>query len=157
MKDMDHLDMKILAVIQQDNRLTHDELAAQVNLSSSAVRRRLRRLREDGVILKDVAILNPASFGISVIVSIRLASETHSIYEAFKKRMLAAVEVAQCYTVSGEADFIVIAHLKDLPSYERWMDEYVLSDPSVQRADTNIVYSRIKYETAINLGADSEA
>jgi len=151
MNTIDQIDRKILKIVQHDNRLSNDELAEKVNLSSSAVRRRLRRLRECGVILKEVAILEPASFGISVIVSIRLASETHSIYEAFKQRMLAAQEVAQCYTVSGEADLIVIAHLKDLPSYERWMDEHVLSDDSVQRADTNIVYSRIKYETAIHI------
>ena len=151
MAELDQPDRRILAIIQQDNRLTYDQIAERVNLSPSAVRRRLQRLRADGVIMKDVSILNPASFGITVIVSIRLESETHAIYENFKRQMLAAPEVAQCYTVSGEADFIVIAHLKDLPSYEKWMGEYVISDPSVQRADTNIVYSRVKYETAIHL------
>ena len=59
--------------------------------------------------------------------------------------------VAQCYAVSGETDFIVIAHFEDLPSYEQWIDRHILSDDSVQRSDTNIVYSRVKYETAVNV------
>lgn len=63
--------------------------------------------------------------------------------------MLDAPEVAQCYTVSGDVDFIVVAHFRDLAHYELWIDEYILSDDTVQRSDTNIVYSRIKYETAV--------
>lgn len=148
---MDKLDRKLLSIVQRNNRLSYEQLANEVDISPSAVRRRLTRLREDGVIIADVALLDPGPSTVTVITSIRMMNETHRTYEAFKKKMKKAVEVAQCYTVSGEADFFVVAHFSDLPSYEKWIDRYILSDDSVQRSDTNIVYSRIKYETAINI------
>lgn len=148
---MDDFDKKILAIVQRNNRLTHEQIGEQLNMSSSAVRRRLNRLRKDGVIIADVAIVDPQRSQVTIITSIRLARETRSIYEAFKTRMKACPEVAQCYTVSGEADFIMVAHFPDLQSYEAWIDTHILSDDSVQRSATNIVYSRVKFETAVSV------
>lgn len=148
---MDESDRKILTIVQRNNRLTHEQISDQINISPSAVRRRLTRLRQEGVIVADVALLKPGKHSITAITSVRLVNETHKIYESFKKKMKGAVEVAQCYTVSGETDFIIVAHFSDLPSYEKWIDRYILSDDSVQRSDTNIVYSCVKYETAINV------
>lgn len=147
--DLDDFDRALLRIVQRDNRLTHDRLADAVGLSPSAVRRRLARLRSQRIIAGDVALVDPARTGVTVITSIRMAEESRSTYEGFKSQMLNAPEVSQCYTVSGEVDFIVVAHLRDLPSYERWIDQYILSNDSVQRSDTNIVYSRVKYTTEI--------
>lgn len=146
---MDDFDRKLLEIVQRDCGLTHAQLAESINLSASAVRRRLARLRESGVIIAEVSLVNPAKLSVTVITSVRFDKETRSTYSCFKKRMLDAPEVAQCYTVSGDVDFIVVAHFRDLAHYELWIDEYILSDDTVQRSDTNIVYSRIKYETAV--------
>ncbi len=153
MAELDRFDHSILTLMQQHNLTSHEELGLRVGLSASAVRRRLKLLRESGVIAADVSIINPEKVGISVIVSIRFEKESHATYEAFKSQMKALPEVAQCYTVSGETDFIVIGHFADLPSYEVWIGEYLLSNPAIARSDTNIVYSRVKFSTAILTGA----
>lgn len=151
MIDLDSNDRKLLTLVQQDNRLSYDSIAERLNMSASAVRRRLKRLRDEKVIVADVSIVNPGKRLVTVITAIRLLNETHAVYEAFKRKMIKCPEVAQCYTVSGEADFIVIAHFDDLPSYEEWIDKNILSNDAVQRSDTNIVYSRVKYETAVHV------
>ncbi len=146
---MDDFDRKILNLVQRNNRLTHEQLGEKVGISPSAVRRRLSRLRSEGVIMGDVSLLDPRRRVVTVITSIRMLTETRAVYEAFKHKMKNAREVAQCYTVSGEADFIVIAHFDSIGGYEEWIDAYILSDDSVQRSETNVVYSCIKYDTAI--------
>ena len=146
---MDDFDRKLLALVQRDNRQTNEALGAQVGLSATAVRRRLARLRDDGVIIGDVSLVDPAKLGITVIIRIRLEKESHATYEALKARLHAAEEVAQAYTVSGPEDFVVIAHLPDLPSYDDWIQEHLLSDDSLARSDTNIVYRRVKHTTAV--------
>ena len=148
---MDSFDAKILAIVQRNNRLTHEQIGKKLNASASAVRRRLNRLRANGVIVADVSIVNPGKSRVTVITSIRLSQETRKVYETFQSKMEACEEVAQCYTVSGAADFIVIGHFIDLPSYEAWIDKYIHGDDNVQRSDTNVVYSRVKFETAISV------
>lgn len=149
--ELDEHDRRLLGLVQRNNRQSYDALAAQVHLSPSAVRRRLNRLRNEGVIVGDVALINPAHALVTVITSIRLLNETTGVYRSFKQRMLNSKEVSQCYTVSGEADFIVIGHFANLAGYEAWIDQHILNNDDVQRSDTNIVYSTTKFDTAIDV------
>lgn len=149
MDRMDHFDRKLLALLQDNNRLGYDELGARVSLSPTAVRRRAKALRESGVISKDVSLLDPAKLGVTVIVSVRMEKESHATYAAFRSRMEELPEVSQCYAVSGEVDFILVAHMPNLAAWDAWIDEHLLSDDAIARSTTNIVTSRIKYETAI--------
>lgn len=71
--------------------------------------------------------------------------------------MKAAPEVRQCYTVSGEVDFIVIAHFEDLPAYEDWVADNFLSNRAIARTTTNVVYRRVKFDTAIPVQAERRA
>lgn len=154
MASLDSFDRRILALLQRDNQRTFTAIGEAVGLSPSAVRRRVDRLRRDKVIAGDVSLVNPETLGITVIISVRFEKESHATYEAFKKQMRSLPEVAQCYTVSGDVDFIVIAHLPDLPSYDDWIGRHLLSNAALARSDTNIVYSRVKFETAIPVGED---
>lgn len=149
MAELDSFDQRILDLLQRNNQRTFAAVGEAVGLSATAVRRRVARLREEGVIIADVSLVDPAKLGITVIVSVRFEKESHATYEAFKKQMRDLQEVAQCYTVSGDVDFVVIAHLPDLPSYDEWIGAHLLSNPAIARSDTNIVYSRVKYQTAI--------
>ena len=151
---MDEFDRHLLALVQRDNRKTHEALGEAIGLSPTAVRRRLRRLRDDGVIVADVSLVDPQTLGITVIIRVRLEKESHATYEAFKQRMVAAEEVSQVYTVSGPEDLIVIAHLPSLPDYDEWIGQNLLSDDNLARSDTNIVYNRVKYETAVAVGCE---
>lgn len=146
---VDRQDSRILALVQQNNRRSCDDLADELNMSASAVRRRLAKLRENGVISRDVSIVDPGARLITVITSIRVLNETRGIYAQFKELIESTKEVAQCYTVSGDSDFVIIAHFANLPAYEEWIESIILDNDDFQRSDTKIVYSRLKYETAI--------
>lgn len=146
---MDNFDRKLLALVQHNNLHTNEALAATIGLSPSAVRRRLKQLRAAGVIIADVALVDPARLGVTVIVSVRMAEESQTSYAGFKARMLADPAISQCYTVAGPVDFMVIGHFPTLADYERWIDLNILAEPSIARSDTAIVYSRIKFQTVI--------
>lgn len=135
--------------MQRDNRLTHNALGERVGLSPSAVRRRLARLRETGVITADVSLVAPRAAGETVIVGVRMEKESAASYAAFKARMRLCPEVTQCYSVSGEVDFILVVHIPDMERYDAWIAEHLLSDPDIARSTAHIVYSRVKYETAL--------
>lgn len=146
---MDEFDRRILAHLQQDNRQTQSTIGQLVGLSSSAVRRRIEKLRKDGIITGDVSLIDPDRVGITVITSVRFEHEDRKVYDRFEKLMRNAPEVSQCYMVSGDVEFVLIAHMRDLAHYEEWMAQYLLDEPFIQRAHTNIVYKRIKYQTAV--------
>lgn len=146
---MDAFDQALLAEIQTDCSRTHTALGAAVNLSESAVRRRLARLKEAGVIEREVALVDPGKLGVTVVIEVRMKDETPISYARFKRAMAARPEVSQVYTVSGEVDFLVIAHMADLETYDRWLNDVLIADDSLQRTDTMIVYSRVKFDPAV--------
>ncbi|MFK7954731.1 MAG: Lrp/AsnC family transcriptional regulator [Lysobacterales bacterium] len=146
---LDRHDQRLLDLLQQNNQQTYQQLGDQLGLSDTAMRRRARRLRADGVISADVSLVDPAKLGVTVIVSIRFEKESHETYAAFKKQMAACKPVSQCYTVSGEVDFMLIAHFQDLEKYDAWVGNNILNNPNIARSTTNVVYTRVKFDTAI--------
>lgn len=147
--ELDDFDRKILRLVQADNRRTNTDIAEAVHLSEPSVRRRLDRLRKTGVIRADVALLDRARLGVTLIVTITFKDDSPEAYQAFGDRMRAEACVSECYSIAGPADFVVIAHAPNLPDFERWAHEAIMSDPAIRRYDTAVVYSTIKYETAI--------
>src|SRR6267142_898028 len=107
---LDQYDKHLLRLLQQNNRLTSDELAQQVGLSPSAVQRRLKRLRDEKVIEADISIISPlvAGIGLTCVVEIALVSDGSQSLEKFKSSILPCNEVMQCYYVTGTFDFIMI-------------------------------------------------
>jgi len=146
---LDGFDRKLLREVQRDNLRSQSELGEVVGLSPSAVRRRLKRLREAGVILSDVSLIAPSTIGETVIIGVRMEKESAASYARFKSRMLDCPEVSQCYSVSGEVDFVIVAHMENMEAYDGWIAEHLLSDAAIARSTTNIVYSRVKFETAL--------
>ena len=146
---MDAFDRHLLRLLQHDNRQSFDALGEQVGLSPTAVRRRVQRLRDTGVIRADVALLDASRVGITVITSIRFEKESTATYDAFKRRMKAEPRIAQCYTVTGDVDVILIGHFSDLGAYEQWVADALLTDPAVARSTANVVYRTVKFDTAI--------
>jgi len=71
--------------------------------------------------------------------------------------MRAAPAIAQCYTVTGDIDVILIGHFPDLADYECWVADELLSDPAVARSTANVVYRTVKYDTAVAIADASRA
>ncbi|HEX9931111.1 MAG TPA: Lrp/AsnC family transcriptional regulator [Pyrinomonadaceae bacterium] len=150
---MDLFDKKILAIVQQNNQLSADKIAEQVNLSASAVQRRLKRLRKDGIIEADVAIISPQASGrlLTIIVEVTLEQERliSSVLDEFKKLVLNTPEVMQCYHVTGNADFILIIAAKDMQDYEALTRRLFIDNRSVRRFQTSVVVSRVKSRSTV--------
>ena len=143
---MDNLDLKLLDLIQVNNRLTADQLSEHVCLSSSACQRRLKRLREDGVIESEVAIISPAKVGrrLTMIVEVTLERERPDIIDKFKKLMINTPEVQQCYYVTGNVDLIVILTVQDIEDYDDFSKRFFFDDSNIRRFNTLVVTDRIK-------------
>ena len=144
--NLDEFDLKILDIVQHNNRLTAEEIAEKAYLSPSAVQRRLRRLRSNGVIQADVAIIDPEAIGRSLIaiVEVVLEREKAHILAEFKELMLNASEVMQCYYITGEADFVIIMTAKNMQDYDAFARRFFSENPYVKRFRTSIVISRVK-------------
>jgi Lrp/AsnC family leucine-responsive transcriptional regulator len=152
---MDSFDVKILNIVQRDNRLSAEKIAAQVGLSPSAVQRRLKRLRADGIIEADVAIISPEAAGrrLTAIVEVTVEQERPlmRVLEEFKRLARAAPEVMQCYHVTGNADFILVVTARDMQEYEAFTRRLFVENPNIRRFHTSIVVSRVKSGMMIQL------
>ena len=152
---MDALDVRILNIIQRDNRLSTEKIALIVGSSPSAVQRRLKRLREEGIIEAELAIVSPEAVGLTVtaIVGVIIDKERPLVatVSKFKELMLNTPEVMQCYDVTGEFDFIVVVTAGDMPQYDSISRRLFEGNSIVSRYKTALVLKRIKSQTAIPL------
>jgi len=143
---LDNFDSKILALMQQSNRITSDQIAEQIGLSPAAVQRRLKRLREQKMIHADVSIINPKAVGIEVtlVVQVTLEREQANLLDNFKKEMRSNTAVQQCYYVTGSTDFILIVTAKSMKDYEDFTNEVFFNNPNIRNFQTNVVMDPVK-------------
>lgn len=148
---LDELDIRILEQLQTDASLTNHELALRVHASAPTCLRRVRRLRETGVIEKEVAIVDPDKLEstLTAIIEITLDVQTAENMEAFEKRAVAEPAILQCYRVSQGPDFIVIAQVADMPAYHAMAHRAFTSDANVRNVRTFFSIHRSKFETRI--------
>ena len=148
---IDKFDRRILEVLQSDNRITNVRLAERVSLSPPSCLRRVRNLRDQGIIERDVAIVNPASVGqtLTVIVEISLEREKADLVEDFRKSMKGFREVMSCYMVSGEVDFVLVVLVSDIQKYHEFTKRAFYSNQNVRHFRSLIVMEQIKHETKV--------
>jgi Lrp/AsnC family leucine-responsive transcriptional regulator len=146
MHSLDEYDRKLLRLLQENNRRTAQELGDMVNLSTSAVQRRLMRLREDKIIEADVSIISPAVAGsvITCIVDVILVDGNSKAIEKFKAIMRKCNEVMQCYFVTGTYDFIIIVNAKDMLHYETFAKKWLMDNPNVKHFYTHVIMDKVK-------------
>ncbi|WP_421779656.1 Lrp/AsnC family transcriptional regulator [Kiloniella litopenaei] len=148
---MDSFDYKILFLVQKDSRMTAEKISSEIGLSPAAVQKRLRRLKDSGVIRAEVALLDPKKMGhpMTVITEVSLERENLNVLDGFKKRMRQAEEVQQCYYTTGEADFIIVLLVRDIQHYEKFTREYFFGNAEVSKFKTNIVMDSVKVGMSI--------
>ena len=144
-------DCRILAELQRDSRLTNQELADKVGMSSSATWRRVKSLEEAGIIDRYAAIVNPrkAGFGLASMVHISLARHEQTNVEHFIHEVLQHPEVLECFATSGEADFHLRVVVEDIDAYNAFLDDFIFRLPGVSQVRSNIVLKEIKADTAL--------
>lgn len=151
--ELDAFDRRILARWQHDTRRTAESIGTEVGLSAAAVQRRLKRLRETGVIEAEVAKLSARALGPSVtcLVAVDLEREGVADIARFRQRMTALDGVQQCYYVTGGADFVLVVIVPDMAAYEVFTREHLLVDGNVKSFTTQVVMESAKTGVALPL------
>ena len=151
--ELDDLDRRILEQLQEDSALTNQDLAARVHASPPTCLRRVRRLVDEGVIDRQVAILAAEKLGstLTAIVEITLDVQAAESLDAFEQSMLAEPAVLQCYRVSPGPDFVVIAQVKDLPASHALVHRAFTAQANVRNVRTFFSVHRAKFETRIDV------
>ncbi|SHI06395.1 Lrp/AsnC family transcriptional regulator [Pollutimonas bauzanensis] len=150
---LDELDLRILEQIQVDSSLTNQDLAGRVHASAPTCLRRVRRLVDEGVIEKQVAILNAEKVGggLTAVIEITLDVQTAEYLDAFEASVAHEPAILQCYRVSPGPDFIVIAQVPDMPAYHAMAHRVFTSQANVRNVRSFFSIHRSKFETRIAL------
>jgi len=149
----DNIDKQILNALQQNARMTNRELAEQLNLSTTPVYERIKKLEKKGIIRSFVALLDAKKVnrGLTAITKVRLDVHSTELIEAFTKKIKTFDEVMECYHTTGDADFILKVKVSDMDGYYRFIMEKLTLTADVAHIDTSFVLNEIKYTTAIQL------
>lgn len=150
---LDRLDVRILAALQENNQATAQELSERVPLSPSAILRRIRQYREEGLIAADVSILEPSSFGelISVIIMVQLERHSPQAMAEFRAHLSRSSHVQVCMEISGAYDISCIAVFRGMEEFDTFTDQEIAGHPAVRRYEASFVKKRVKFTTAIPL------
>ena len=148
---LDGHDRRILRVLQQQGRITNQELAEQIGLSPAACWRRVKALEASGVIKRFAALVDPARVGqpLSALVMITLRRHSIDSTSDFEARVAQYPEVLQCYATTGNADFVLRVVIEDMAAYDRFLNERLFTLPGISQVHSNFVLRAIKDETAI--------
>lgn len=156
--ELDKTDLKILAILQADGKLTNQEVAERISLSPSPCLRRIKRLEEAGVIRQYVALLDPDKIGLGLLAYVNVRLEKHSDSSTSRSpRATFAVSVANwpevvaCYAMTGEMDYLLRVHVEDMDHFSHFMMETLLKHPAVLDVKSSFALQRIKDTTALPL------
>lgn len=150
---LDRLDLQILAALQENNQATAQALAERVPLSPSAILRRIRQYREEGVIAADVSILAPATVGerISVLIMVQLERHSPADVAAFRAHLSRSPHVQVCVEISGVYDISCIAIFRGMEEFNAFTDSEIAEHPAVRRYEASFIKKRVKFTTAVPL------
>ena len=155
--DIDATDVQLLSELQRDASLSNQALAERVHISPPTCLRRVKRLRDAGVIERQVAILNPEKlsatmgFGLTAIVEITLDRQDAQALEQFETRVADTPEVQQCYRVSPGPDFVLVVHAANMPSYQALTQRLFTSDANVRNVKAFFSIKRSKFGAELPL------
>lgn len=150
---MDDKDLKILQVLQQNGRLTNQELSERVALSPSPCLRRVRNLEEAGVITGYTAIIDQKAVGVSVTAFVQIKLERHGdeTVRAFEAAIEALPNVMDCWLMTGEADYLLRVVTRDLDHFEQFVRGALQKVPGVASISSSFAYGRVKRSPVLPL------
>lgn len=153
MDTLDQTDLKILRILQQNARLTNKELAAQVNLSTTPVFERLKRLERNGYIKKYVAVLDAEKLnrGFIVFCNLKMRRLSKEIARDFMERMLNIPEVTECYNISGQFDYMLKIHAPDMHYYQEFVLNQLGTIENLGSLESTFVMDTVKLEYGIGV------
>ena len=153
MSTLDDIDRKILLLLQEDATLSHQDLADRVGASSTSCWRRIKALEEAGVIDGRVVLLHPEKVDrkVSVMCSVHLKEHNGDVRQAMETFVQNRPEVMECYSMSGDTDYMLRIVVPNVEAYEHFLMTHLLSNPHVASASSSFALRQVKYTTALPL------
>ena len=150
---LDEVDVQLLALLQQDGRITNADLAKSVGLSPPSVLQRVRVLEKSGLIKGYFGILDAEKLGlrITALAMISLSLHQEQPIERFRRSVNEIPEILECYHVSGEFDFLLKIVVRDIRAYEQLVREKLSKIKGIQQIKTSFVLATTKHTTQIPL------
>lgn len=154
--DLDAIDRRILATLQESADFSMQELGDRVGLSHTPCWRRVRRLEERGYIVRRVTLLDGArlDLAVNVFVNVNLRRHQENALNRFEEAVQDVPEIVECYTVSGETDFMLRVVVSDVGAYERLLKATLVHLPEVGNLTSTFALRQVKYTTALPLEAN---
>ena len=149
---LDRYDRMILEKLQQDGRVSNQELADAINLSPSPCLRRVRQLEEDGLIQGYVALLNARKLGLTLMSFIHISMDKHTPerFEAFEKTVADYPEVLECHLITGQsADYLIKVIVKDMDAYQQFLLQKLTRIKGVSGVHSSFVLKSPVIKTAL--------
>lgn len=146
-------DLRILSLLQKNAREKLENIAFETGLSVATVQRRIKNMKSEGIIVNDSALISPEAVGYSMtfLIMVELERERVDQVDAFRRKVKAEIQVQQCYYITGEADFALIALAKDMQDFEALTTRLFFDDANVKRFRTSVVMNRTKVGLTVPL------
>jgi len=151
---LDSADLKLLRLIQQDARQPAEVLGEKVGLSTPAAHRRLKRLRDNGIIKKEIAVLDDKKLGypMTFIIALEVERERIDLMDSLKKELSSLPQVQQCFYVTGEVDFYLIVKTRDMEDYMEFTKLAFFGNTNIRKFRTSVVMNQIKLSLDVPVG-----
>lgn len=152
-QELSKIDLRILEQLQRDCSLSSGELAERVGLSQSPCWRRLQRLKEEGYVRRQVALLDPTKFGpcMYIFAYLKMATLSDAAREEFIRKVELTPEILECHTLFGEMDIMIKVIAPSMDWYQKFIFKTLLKLPGVQHVQSTVTLTEIKSTTAIPL------
>ncbi len=152
---IDAVDRRLIEVLQDDGRITNQDLAHRCGLSPAACHERVRRLRERGIIRRTVALIEPKALDCDMLffVEVLLDRTTDDVFRAFAEHVTSIPEILECHMVAGGFDYLLKARVSDMSAYRAFLGNILASVPGVRETRTYAVLEQVKETTRLPSGA----
>lgn len=147
----DDIDRKLMTLLQEDCKKTTKEYALRLGLSNTAVYERIKRLEKSNTIRSYVALLNKdvVHLSFTVFCHIKLVQHTRENIQQFEKDVLKLIEVVECYHLSGDYDYLIKIHVKDMPAYREFMVSKLTALHHIGSTQSSFSINEVKHTTAV--------
>lgn len=144
-------DCRLLDALQTDATRSQVELAELAGMSRTSCWRRVRDFEESGLIEGQVAILNAnmAGFQIQVLLAVAMTEHSDENRHNFERHVQSLPQVTECFSVSGERDYILQVLVRDMAAYNNFLNAQILNHPAVRSASSTFVLRRVKFTTQL--------
>ncbi|NRA22015.1 MAG: Lrp/AsnC family transcriptional regulator [Oceanospirillaceae bacterium] len=146
---LDNTDKLILKLIQSDASMPASEIAERVNLTQPPCWRRIKRLEEEGFIIKRAGVLDPKKLGLHLVIYAEVKLTANSELAAFEREVQKIEEVTECYIMLGQVDFLLRIVTTDIAGYEKLYRDQLAKLPGLQELNSSVAMSEVKRTTEL--------